>query len=284
MNNSPTYLRLLRRNGIQKFLCLIALLLGSASLAMDVNQNGVDPKGKALCKAAETGNKKLVQQLLEAGASVNAQDAVGKTPLMLAAWLGHKDICQLLLNAKAQADAKDTDGSTALELAIRAPHKKICQLLIDAHANLNALDNFNATPLMVAAIIGHEEICRLLIEANAEIDIKTKGGMTALMFAAASNHKKICRLLVEAMIKPIIQNKAAAITLMGIKKFRNVPCLQSIDREVIKLIARHIYDPSAITELLAKIYHQMGITKISQDLRNYVLQEMSPKTKSCTLM
>src|SRR6266540_6887564 len=55
----------------------------------------------ALMRAAESGDLKEVQTLLDRGADVNAQGAAGHTALTLAAVAGHMEIVRALLKAGA---------------------------------------------------------------------------------------------------------------------------------------------------------------------------------------
>ena len=89
----------------------------------------------ALHYAAESGNSRIVQMLLVAGASTNAHDAerIGDTPIIFAAREGHFRIVKMLLNAGAdpyiagwmQCDAldhaemrKDDDGDKMKNLIL----------------------------------------------------------------------------------------------------------------------------------------------------------------------
>ena len=50
------------------------------------------------------GNERLVGLLLDAGASVNASDAQGRTALMAAAFGGHERLVQLLIKCGADGN------------------------------------------------------------------------------------------------------------------------------------------------------------------------------------
>jgi hypothetical protein len=67
--------------------------------------------------AAESGNALLATKLLDRGASVNARDEDGRTPLMLAVAQGRLEIVRLLLQRGADPNAADYSGKTPLQLA-----------------------------------------------------------------------------------------------------------------------------------------------------------------------
>jgi hypothetical protein len=76
---------------------------------------------QGLLAAAAKGETTLVQTLIQTGASVEAADKNGRTPLMLAAQHGHADTVRVLLAAGANLDARDKQGLTAFGLALLNP-------------------------------------------------------------------------------------------------------------------------------------------------------------------
>ena len=52
--------------------------------------------------ASESGNTKMVKELIDNGADVNAKDNRGKTALMRASQRGHTEVVSLLKNAGAE--------------------------------------------------------------------------------------------------------------------------------------------------------------------------------------
>lgn len=69
-----------------------------------------------LIEAAEAGELREVQKLLDKGVGINA-GMLGVTPLMVAAANGHASICALLLSNGANVNAHDEDGLSALDWA-----------------------------------------------------------------------------------------------------------------------------------------------------------------------
>lgn len=82
-----------------------------------------------LLQAASSGQVSAVQKLLDAGASVNAPDLRGTTPLMAASYGGHSAVVQLLLDYGASTTEPDLTGNTALSLAHKHKHRKLVYLL-----------------------------------------------------------------------------------------------------------------------------------------------------------
>ena len=86
-----------------------------------------------------------------------------------AARKGHVDILQLLLNHGASVNAVDSFGYTPLHAAARQGHVDILQLLLNHGASVNAVDNFGGTPLHYAAREGHVDILQLLLSHGVSV-------------------------------------------------------------------------------------------------------------------
>jgi len=66
--------------------------------------------------ASAYGHDQIVRRLLERGASINAQDDEGFTPLMNACQNRHVEVVRILLQKKADKSLKNRYGETALSL------------------------------------------------------------------------------------------------------------------------------------------------------------------------
>jgi hypothetical protein len=75
------------------------------------------PEDEKLFQFATSGDKAYVQAALASGASVDALDYDGRTPLHRAAEGGHLMVAELLLNKGANPTAKDNFDKTPVELA-----------------------------------------------------------------------------------------------------------------------------------------------------------------------
>jgi ankyrin repeat protein len=108
-----------------------------------------------LHKACYKGNIKAVKQHLADGAEgpnnlrslVNAEDGLGRTPLLWAAARDRKEIAELLIAKGADVNAKAEDGWNALHSAASFDYKEIAELLITNGADVNTIDVDGETPL-----------------------------------------------------------------------------------------------------------------------------------------
>jgi len=124
----------------------------------------------ALFEAVNRGDAKMVQQLLSAGADVNALDEAGWTPLARAVY----------------------------SQELKHGFLDVVQVLIEAGANLEATIGYAVRPLMLAAGYGETDIVDLLIRSGADVLAKNEGGFTALMMVKQKHYVDVVNLLHEA--------------------------------------------------------------------------------------
>src|SRR5262245_32358291 len=107
----------------------------------------------SLFSAAEKRCVSLARRLLKGGASLQARDRLGATPLSRAAKSGNAQIVELFLEHGAAVDARDLNGSTALFLAAEAGRRGAVQALVAHGANVNLPGRSGITPMAAAAFI-----------------------------------------------------------------------------------------------------------------------------------
>jgi len=97
---------------------------------------------------------------------------------------------QELLAAGADVNAKDRYGQTGIMLAARDDRLDVVELLIEHGADLNVTAKYNLSALMLAVINGHADIARTLARAGADLSVRGSGapgfaGKTAYDLAVA---------------------------------------------------------------------------------------------------
>lgn len=150
------------------------------------------------------GEVKQLRVALDRGASVNARDAKGNTPLLHAVVYGDLAAVQLLLDRGADVNVTNAAGSTALLRA--ASNFDKLKLLVERGAKVNVRSGLGHTPLMLAArpANSHRAV-EFLIAHGAEVNATNFFGSTALMAAAAGGDAKSVQLLLKHGANPNAQ-------------------------------------------------------------------------------
>lgn len=195
-------------------------------LPADRGMRPFQPGGmSALHFAARDGHTAAAAALLNAGAEIDAVEANGITPLLMAISNNRVDTARMLLERSAAINIQDWYGRSPLWSAVnvrnlylhnqtfahvvdREPLLELVRLLLghgaepDVRTNqsppvrdfllsitgtLEWVDFTGQTPFLTAALAGDVTVMRLLLEHGADPHIPTFGGTTPLMAAAGIN-------------------------------------------------------------------------------------------------
>ena len=179
-----------------------------------MDKNGRTP----LIMAAISNNLAVLNDLIEAGANVNAKDEAGKTALMHAAENNNvsSEIICALLESGADVDATgdiwyaltrapnneiiNYSWTALMRAAAGNTNKEIILKLLEYGAEIEAKDeNTECTSLMLAAGMNpNPEIISVLIENEADVNSQNYEGFPAVALAAIRNpNREIISLLIE---------------------------------------------------------------------------------------
>lgn len=199
------------------------------NLGADVNlatKNDFGSTRAPLHNASKFGYLDIVQELLKAGAHVNASDNKGDTPLHFASEQGHTEAIQILLDCGADINAANHKGETPLNLAIEHNNLEIIQMLLDygadvntndflweasergdlkvvkmllkAGAHVNGSSNETVTPLWVASSLGRLDAVEALLQADADVNIPDDAsGQSPLNIAFLHGHIDVAHTLLK---------------------------------------------------------------------------------------
>jgi hypothetical protein len=144
--------------------------------------------------------------LLTHGADVNAVSSTTRTtPLQLATLSGQKEVMQLLIDAGADVNYVNHDtgikptASLPLQLAMKRQSIDIVRILLDGKANINAVGRDGTTPLWTAMTSGSRDILKLLFETTKQI--KTVGLEVAEV--RERRHDTILAILLDAEARSV---------------------------------------------------------------------------------
>jgi Ankyrin repeats (3 copies) len=96
---------------------------------------------------------------------------------------GEAEQARLLLGKGASVNATDSNGWSPLHWACRSGHMSTVRLLIESGGNVNAKNKSGTTPLHLASHHGRVEVGCLLLDSGADILAKNENGRTPLQIA-----------------------------------------------------------------------------------------------------
>eukprot|EP00747_Dinoflagellata_sp_TGD_P162657 gnl/TRDRNA2_/TRDRNA2_180504_c0_seq1.p1 gnl/TRDRNA2_/TRDRNA2_180504_c0~~gnl/TRDRNA2_/TRDRNA2_180504_c0_seq1.p1 ORF type:complete len:406 (-),score=92.22 gnl/TRDRNA2_/TRDRNA2_180504_c0_seq1:67-1284(-) len=132
-----------------KFAATVRALI-AANAPIDGEAAMDEDRKTPLHRAAQTGNKETVAELLKAGADVTVEDNCRWTPLHFAAQDGHLETARLLLDHKAIVQVPNPSCLSPLAVAVMENQVKMVELLMKNKADPNHRGKGLASPLMIA--------------------------------------------------------------------------------------------------------------------------------------
>lgn len=150
-----------------------------------------------LFDAARLGRDDVIPALLQAGADIEACDARGHSPLVLASYHGHRSTTALLLDLGARPDGTGGpggSGSALMGVAFKG-YLPIAQLLLDAGADPRHRNGAGQTALMMASLFDRRDVVQLLLDAGAEPHAADAAGNDAASVAEAQGNDELAAML-----------------------------------------------------------------------------------------
>lgn len=166
-----------------------------------------------LFTAVEEGILPAVQEIVEAGASVNKLDQNGNTPLIIVSYFGHIDVLRFLIKAGASVNQAINGGDTPLYMAAQNGHVNVVKALVDAGGSVDQADEIGTTPLSIASQQNHVNVVKALVEAGASVNQAKNNGVTPLYIAAQNGNIEIVIALLDAGASVNLSNENGATPL-----------------------------------------------------------------------
>ncbi|MET0269661.1 MAG: ankyrin repeat domain-containing protein [Sphingomonas sp.] len=149
-----------------------------------------------LFEAARLGRTDLIDPLVRSGADVNARDARGFTPLILAAYNDQLATVEALIAARADPCLPDRDqGNTAQMGVAFKGYDPIAARLLKAGCDVNARNKAGQTALMMAALFGRTKQIEMLKAAGADVTAIDRAGNSAASVAAGQGNDAVVKQL-----------------------------------------------------------------------------------------
>jgi uncharacterized protein len=176
-----------------------AVGVDNAGTVTELLARGFDPNTKsesgqvALYLAMREDSPKVAAVLLASPAlSVDATNAVGETPLMMAALKGRTEWAKKLIERGAKVQKP---GWSPVHYAATGPSTELLTMLLDRGAEINALAPNRNTPLMMAARYGSEDNVKLLLQRGADKKLINDRNLSAADMARAAERLALVPLL-----------------------------------------------------------------------------------------
>eukprot|EP01097_Dermamoeba_algensis_P003859 TRINITY_DN2614_c0_g1_i2.p1 TRINITY_DN2614_c0_g1~~TRINITY_DN2614_c0_g1_i2.p1 ORF type:complete len:694 (-),score=137.63 TRINITY_DN2614_c0_g1_i2:185-2266(-) len=169
-------------------------------------------------QAAEFGNIKKMQELIEQGVNINklflisSLSAANQTNnaksanisekisvLHLISQTGNLESAALLTESGAEINVRtSTNQQTPLHLAVLYNRLDMVSFLLQRGADPNLPDIGGNTPLMTASQMGFIDIARILVASHSDLHSKSSNKWTAIHLAAENGHSSIVEMLLKA--------------------------------------------------------------------------------------
>ncbi|EJL31603.1 ankyrin repeat domain-containing protein [Novosphingobium sp. AP12] len=161
------------------------LLLAAAPAAAPATLPPPERRQELLFEAAKLGRTDLIPLLVDNGADVNAYEARGFTPLILAAYNGQPEAVEALIKAGADPCKPDLNqGNTAQMGVAFKGDDRIAARLLSEKCDVNTRNKAGQTALMMAALFGRTAQIDLLLNAGADPGLLDASGRSAASVAA----------------------------------------------------------------------------------------------------
>ena len=160
------------------------------------NASGQTP----LLLAVQNNHLAAAIRLIDAGASINAQAANRDTPWLLAGALGRTAMLRHMLPKGPDYKIRNRFGGNALIPACERAHVDTVAFLVTTPIDVNHINNLGWTCLLEIVILGdggprHVEVTKLVLAAGANPNIADKDGVSPLRHARQRNQRDVAALI-----------------------------------------------------------------------------------------
>lgn len=133
--------------------------------------------------------------LLAKPAIINDEDESGNSALHLAALNGHPKIIDILIDYGASVDPRNSVLWTPLDCAAAKGNVESVLKLLERDSPIDPIDLAYTTPLHLASREGHEAVVKALLEQGADPLLLDHAGKNALDMAIENTHKYVTFLV-----------------------------------------------------------------------------------------
>ncbi|XP_059167280.1 transient receptor potential cation channel subfamily A member 1-like [Physella acuta] len=147
--------------------------------------------------AARQKDIRLIDQLIYRGCCPETQDALGSTPLHVAAKYGSYETVKRLAGVVSDINVQNYDSKSAFFCACEIGNRETISALISCGANVKDADIQFRDTMIVAAMGGFTDIVRDLIELGVQVNSRDMEKNTPLHLACDNGHASTVKVLLE---------------------------------------------------------------------------------------
>ncbi|MDR2403116.1 MAG: ankyrin repeat domain-containing protein [Spirochaetaceae bacterium] len=144
--------------------------------------------------------------IVQKGASTEAINTTGETPLFVAVKINSPSTVQALITAGTPVDGRDALGNSSLHAAVRWNAPEAARVLITSGANTNAQDMNGRTPLHEAVRLGILDMENVLFRYGADPEIRDNNGKTPFMEAVSLGNADVVERLASRGVDIMVRN------------------------------------------------------------------------------
>lgn len=198
----------------------VALMIGASAAGAQTAPTAREIAAyDGLFRAAHEGDVEEIRRLAAEGAEVNARDAMGRTPVHVAAFASEDAALRALAEAGADMNALEVQAYDAVTIAAVADDPELMSLAIELGNDPGLVTSpYDGTALIAAAHLGHAEVVRRLIAAGAPLDHVNNLHWTAVIEAVVlgdggPDHQAVLDALLSAGADRTLADRAGVTPL-----------------------------------------------------------------------
>lgn len=197
-------------------------------------------KYKGLHAAAWKGDVSEIIRLGKTGASPNARDSHGRTPLHVAAFASRDKAIPALVKIGANPNLLENDKYDIVTIASVANDVALLKVALGVGGKSgNITSIYDGTALIAAAHLGHVGVVKVLIKAGAPLDHVNNLGWTALIESivlgdGGKRHVETLRALLDAGASTRIPDRAGRLPIQLAKARRYQAMVALIQKADVK--------------------------------------------------
>jgi len=192
---NPLYIALTHRSGVLQWMFNVDTTKANDGLGNTM-----------LHYVASWGMDRYIPYVIQRGASTEAVNSTGETPLFWAVRHDGASTVRTLLASRANINARDSLGNSVLHAAVRWNAQNAAVALLDGGTDVNVQSVSRTTPLHDTVRLGNIEMAVILIEWGADLEVRDSNGNTPFMEAVRSGYVAAVNLLAGRGADPMTRN------------------------------------------------------------------------------